>query len=328
MRKKLRITSMAKYLPQKIESKELEKMYNIPVGWAEKHSGVKSRHWVTNETVAYMGAESLKLALSKANLKLNDLDLIISASGSYDYPIPHQAPVIKKQLNNYGTDVPAISIDSTCLSFVTALDIASYLLDGERYNRIAIISSEISSKNLNPKNYETFTLFGDGASCAIVEYCPSAESEILSAHMITKEEGAEETIVKAGGIKYHPKDYPFTPEKYSFQMNGRNLLRLAKKYIKPFIQSLIDKSGIPIESINYFVPHQGSKMGLFLFEKIYPEFRNKIANNLSTHGNCIAASIPMAFHDAIENGKIKRGDIIVLAGTSAGFSIGGLILKF
>jgi 3-oxoacyl-[acyl-carrier-protein] synthase-3 len=69
-------------------------------------------------------------------------------------------------------------------------------------------------------------------------------------------------------------------------------------------------------------------MGLFLFEKIYPEFKGKIANNLSTHGNCIAASIPMALYDSIEEGKIKRGDIVVLAGTSAGFSIGGLILKY
>lgn len=319
---------MAKYLPQKIESSEIEEKYGIPKGWSEKYSGVKSKHWVTHETNAFMGAECLKSALKKARLKLKDLDLIISASGTYDYPIPHQAPLIKKQLNNFGTDVPAISIDSTCLSFVTALDIASYLLDGRRYKRIAIVSSEISSKNLNPKDYETFTLFGDGASCAIVEYCPNEDSEILSAYMITKEEGAEETIVKGGGIKYHQKDNPFTPEMYSFQMKGINLLRLAKKFIRPFIDVLINKSNISINDIDYFIPHQGSKMGLFLFEKIYPEFKNKVGNNLSTQGNCIAASIPMALYDAIELGKIKRGDIVVLAGTSAGFSIGGLILKY
>jgi len=328
MKKKLKIISMAKYLPQKIESSEIEEKYGIPKGWSEKYSGVKTKHWVTYETNAFMGAECLKLALKKAALKLEDLDLIISASGTYDHPIPHQAPLIKKQLKSYGTDVPAISIDSTCLSFVTALDISSYLLDGIRYNRIAVISSEIASKTLNPKDFETFTLFGDGASCAIVEYCPNENSEIIAAHMITKEEGAEETIVKGGGIKYHPKDYPFTPEMYSFQMKGINLLRLAKKYIRPFIDTLMNKSNISITDIDYFVPHQGSKMGLFLFKKLYPEFKNKIADNLSTHGNCIAASIPMALHDAIALGNIKRGDIIVLAGTSAGFSIGGLILKY
>ncbi len=319
---------MAKYLPQNMDSKEIEEKNAIPKGWSEKHSGVKSRHWVTHETNAFMGAECLKSALKKSHLKLNDLDLIISASATYDYPIPHQAPLIKKELRNYGTNVPAISIDSTCLSFVTALDISSSLLDGKRYTRIAIISSEITSKNLNPKNRETITLFGDGASCAIVAYCPDEKSEILSAHMITKEEGAEETIVKAGGIKYHSKDIPFTPEMYSFQMKGRNLLRLTKKYIRPFIDDLIVKSNIAIKDIDFFVPHQGSKIGLLLFEKIYPEFKNKIVKNLSTHGNCIAASIPMALHDAIESKKIKRGDIIVLAGTSAGFSIGGIILKY
>lgn len=326
--KKLKIVSMSKYLPQKIESKKLEEEFGIPLGWSEKYSGVKTKHWVTHETNAFMGAKCLTYALKKANLKMDDLDLIISANATYDYPIPHQAPLIKKELNDYGTQVPCISIDSTCLSFVTALDIASYLLDGKRYSKIAIISSEISSKNLNPKDFETFTLFGDGASCAIVEYTENDESFVYGAHMMTKEEGAEETIVKGGGLRFHFKDYAYNPEDYSFKMKGKNLLRLAKKYIRPFIEDLFVKCGVTAKDIDFFIPHQGSKMGLFLFEKIYPEFKGKVANNLNTHGNCIAASIPMALYDAIEDGKICRGNTIALAGTSAGFSIGGIVLKY
>jgi len=326
--KKLKIVSMSKYLPQKIESKELEEEFGIPLGWSEKYSGVKSKHWVTHETNAFMGAKCLSSALEKANLKLEDLDLIISASATYDFPIPHQAPLIKKRLNNFETDIPCISIDSTCLSFVTALDIASYLLNGQRFNRIAIVTSEIASKNLNPKDFETFTLFGDGASCAIVEYSKSRDSYVLGAHMITKEEGAEETIVKGGGLEFHFKDYAYDPKFFSFQMKGKNLLRLAKKHIKPFISKLLSQIELTASDIDYFVPHQGSKMGLYLFEKIYPEFKGKVANNLSTHGNCIAASIPMALCDAIKERKINRGDTIVLAGTSAGFSVGGIVLKY
>lgn len=111
-------------------------------------------------------------------------------------------------------------------------------------------------------------------------------------------------------------------------MKGKNLLRLAKKYIRPFIEDLFVRCGVTAKEIDFFVPNQGSKMGLFLFEKIYPEFKGKVANNLNTHGNCIAASIPMALYDAIEDGKICRGNTIVLAGTSAGFSIGGVVLKY
>lgn len=275
-----------------------------------------------------MGAKCLSSALKKANLKLGDLDLIISANATYDYPIPHQAPLTKKELNAYGTDVPCISIDSTCLSFVTALDISSYLLDGDRFRRIAIVTSEISSRNLNPEDFETFTLFGDGSACAIVEYCADESSFIIASNMITLEEGAEETIVRGGGLKYPFSENSYDASLYCFQMKGKNLLKLAKKSIKPFIEDLLNKAKLKAKDIDCFVPHQASKMGLYLLEKLYPAFKEKVFYNLSTHGNCIAASIPMAIFDATESHKINRGDTLILAGTSAGFSIGGMILKY
>jgi 3-oxoacyl-[acyl-carrier-protein] synthase III len=325
--KKIRIVGTGKYVPKKILMSDLEEQYGIPQGWSEKHSGVISKHWITHESVAFMGAEALKMALINSNLVLSDIDLIISAGSSYDYPVPHQAPLIKKELNIEGVTIPAISINSTCLSFVTALDIASSLLDNHRYKRIAIVSSETSSKNLNPKDFETFTLFGDGAAAAIVEYS-TTDSHLLTADMITIESEAENTIVRGGGAVFHSKIYKWDDELYSFKMNGKALIKITTETIRPFLQNLLQQAKISPSNIDWIVPHQASKLGLLLFKRLYPHLAEKTISNLETHGNCISASIPMALHDAITAGKIKRGNVVLLVGTSAGFSIGGLILKY
>lgn len=327
-KKKIKILGTGKYVPQKVLMTDIEKKYNIPEGWTEKHSGVISKHWVTTESIAYMGAEALKQALQNSNCSFSDLDLIISAGASFDYPIPHQAPLIKNALNQFGTTTPAISINSTCLSFVTSLDIASSLLDGKRYKKIAIISSEISSKNLNSKEFETFTLFGDGAAAAIVEYSKDKNSYLLGADMITIESEVHQTMVRGGGAAFHPKDNPYEEELYAFRMNGKALIKVTSETAKGFLQNLFKKASLHPSKLNWIIPHQASKLGLLVFKKLYPHLWDKTFMNLETHGNCIAASIPMALHDAIQEGKIKRGDIIMLAGTSAGFSIGGVILKY
>ena len=275
-----------------------------------------------------MGAEALKMALKNSNYSLSDIDLIISAGSSYDYPVPHQAPLIKKEINISENNIPAISVNSTCLSFVTALDIASSLLDNVRYKRIAIISSEITKNTLNPKDFETFTLFGDGAAAAIIEYCKDKQSYLLAADMVTYEAEAESTIVKGLGNAFHPKFFPWDEELFSFKMNGKGLIKITSKYLKPFLQNLFKKAKIDFLKIDWIVPHQASKLGLTLLKKQFPFFANKIVSNLETHGNCIAASIPMALHDAIQDGRIKRGNAVLLIGTSAGYSIGGMILKY
>ena len=326
--KNLRISGSGKYVPHKVLMSEIEKQYDIPNGWSEKHSGVISKHWITNETVAFMGAEALKMALENCNYSLSDIDLIISAGTSFDYPVPHQAPLIKKELNISGVSIPAISINSTCLSFVTALDIASSLLDNRRYKRIAIVTSETTKNTLNPKDYETFTLFGDGAAAAIVEWSNNSNSIIFASDMVTYEAEAENTIVRGLGNVFHPRFHEWDLEKYSFSMNGKALIKITSQKLSPFIQNLFLKSNINPSNIDWIIPHQASKLGLILLKKLFPDFKDKIISNLETHGNCIAASIPMALHDAISEGKIKRGDTILFLGTSAGFSIGGIILKY
>jgi len=327
--KPIKILGSGCYLPKAISSEEIERKYHLKAGYSEKYSGVRNRHHITYESIGFMGARALEQALEKSGLELADIDLLISAGGTFDYPLPNQASVIKKELNNsHNYTFACIDIDCTCLSFVSAFDVASKFLDGKQYKKIAIVSSEIASKGLNPFNKETISLFGDAAVAIIVGYDSTGQHGVIKGTIQTYAEGAELTIIKGGGNQFFFKDYAYDVNLHSFHMDGLKLLRLAKKKIPSFLSDFFSDIPLKLSEVNYVLAHQASKSGLEIFYNLFPEIRKKSLNNLIHRGNCIAASIPLLLHENIENGTIIRGDILFLTGTSAGFSIGGCLLKY
>lgn len=327
--KPIKIIAMGKYLPKAVLSSELEENFGLPQGWAKRYSGVEKRHQVTTEYNAVMGARAAEEALKNANMSLGEVDLIISASGSYDYPIPNQASIIKAEMKGGSKyDMAAIDIDSTCLSFVAAFDMASKMLDGKMYKNILIVSSEISSKNLDPNNWETLTLFGDAAVAAIVSYDSNSDSRYIKGGQRTYSDGVYHTVIEGGGIRNSYEDNPFNKEFYSFKMNGKHLLRLARKKVPQFMDWFFKDIPYDFQSIDAIIPHQASKTGMLIFKNLYTLKEGQVKETLHKYGNCIAASIPLTLMDCIESGEIKRGDICLLSGTSAGFSIGGVLIKY
>lgn len=330
MERRVKIVGMGKYLPEKVvTSEELEKKMGLEPGWAFNRSGVKERHFVTDDTCATMGAKALTKALENANMEYEDLDVIIGASGSYDHPIPYNACLIQREMGKGDSGTPCWDIDSTCLSFVTALDIISHLIEVGKYQNVAIVTSEIASKSLNYDERESATLLGDGAAAAIVTKTPEGEpSKIITSAMFTYSKGAYNTYVKGGGNVLHPNDPNGKPEDYTFHMDGRQILEMAFEIIPVFFQELFKDLDFTVQDLDLFVPHQASKVALEMAQQAFGLSDKQYVNYLSTHGNCIAASIPMAFHDAIAENRVKRGDKVLLAGTAAGLSIGGVILNY
>lgn len=327
--KQVKIIGTGAYLPEVKSSEFIENKNGIPVGWSEKYSGVKSRHHVTFETNGFMGARAAEQALKRAGLTLSDIDMLISAGSSYDYPLPNQASVIKHELKGELFDFPAIDIDSTCLSFVAGLDMAASLLDGQTYNYILIVSAEVSSKGLDPSNWETTTLFGDGAAAVIIGYDQSGKSSIIKGQQKTYSEGVFHTIIEGGGVVNYYNDTQDNNEQLRFfKMQGKKLLRLAKKKLPVFINNFFQDLPIKIEDVDLIIPHQASFTGLSIFKKMYPFHESQVMDTLAENGNCIAASIPLTLNFAITNKNLKRGQTCLLLGTSAGFSIGAVLLQY
>ena len=327
--KSVKIVAMGKYLPKKVLSADIEKKNGIPLGWSERYSGVNSRHHVTFESGGYMGARAIEKALEKASISLKDIDLIISASATFDYPLPNQASIIKQELNDgLALDIGTIDIDTTCLSFVSGFDLASKLLDGKQYKNIVLVSSEISSKGLDESNWETLTLFGDAAVAAVLQFDETCDAEFIKGGIKTYSVGATYTMIEGGGNVCPVKEFSYDSKLHTFQMSGKKLLKLAKQKIPLFMDWFFEDLPYSLTDIEVIIPHQASKMGLLVFTQLYPFKPDQIRGNLSTNGNCIAASIPMVLHDEIEAKRIQRGQLVLLTGTSAGFSIGGVLIKY
>jgi 3-oxoacyl-[acyl-carrier-protein] synthase III len=325
----VKIISSGKYLPKVKYSHEIELQHNLSSGWSERYSGVKSRHHVTFESNGYMGARAIEAALEKASMELCEIDLIIAAGATFDYPLPSQSSVIKSELKGGNeTHIATIDIDSTCLSFVSAFEIAAKMLDGAQYKNIVIVSSEISSKGLNTKNPETLTLFGDGAAAFILTYDDEGSSEFIKGMLKTYSEGINHTIIRGGGNSYFFKDHPYNEKLHSFDMDGIRLLKLAKKRLPEFMNELFNDSQLSYSNIKLIIPHQASKISLYLFNKMFSFEYGIVKENIENHGNCIAASIPLLLNEVIEKNEIKRGDLCMLIGTSAGFSIGAVLFKY
>lgn len=302
----------------------LEKYHNIYSGYIEDNFGIKFRYRVENETAIDLAVQALEKALKKANYTFNDIDLLISASVSIAYQLPNNATIISKRMNER-TDIPCFDINLSCLSWLSALDFAVALLQNNTYKRIAIVSAETPSKILNKDVLESQVIFGDAAVATIIEKTDKPDCGKIKGLFKTYSDGWNLSMIPAGGLEKHPLHVELEKKDYTFHMENKRLLLFSLKKIKVFFEEF-NREGDNFDHIDKVVPHQGSKAGLDFFINEYA-IESKIVRNFETRGNCVAASIPLAFFEAIESGAIKKGNRVLLTGTAAGISVGALLIQ-
>ncbi len=318
MTRSLRLLGWGSYLPRtRVEGVELEQRWQLTPGWVARHSGVLSRHWAAaDETNSYMGAKAARRALKRAQLKLTDVDLILNASGTWQQAIPDGAPFIQRELGPEAAGIPGFSIHATCLSFLVALDTAEALL--ERFPRILIVSAELTSVGLNPRDPASATLFGDGAAAVVVAR-GDKKCGLREFRMETYGEFSHLTEIRGGGTQRHPNASRTVAEDNLFSMEGPKVARLAVTKSLPFLEALRPGTSTGLTA-DWVIPHQTSKLGLSLLTQFgWPLERT--LRSLEKFGNCVAASIPLTLVDALDSRTIKAGDELLLFGTGAGLSV-------
>ena len=264
-------------------------------------------------------------ALENANITVNDIDCIVSASAVGIQPIPCMAALIHEKIAK-GTSIPALDINTTCTSFMTALDTMSYLLEAGRYKRILIFSCDVASRALNPKQKESFQLFSDGAVAFIIEKTDK-EIGVIDAMQKTWSEGAHSTEIRGGLSNLHPENYSEeTKEEFMFDMNGKTVLSLSMKKIPEMMKEFLENNDMKISDIDMVVPHQASVAMPIVMEKLGVT-EDRFINEVKEFGNMVSASVPLALAHGLENRKIKNGDTILLIGTAAGLTTNLLLIR-
>jgi 3-oxoacyl-[acyl-carrier-protein] synthase-3 len=326
----LKIAGVGRYLPKRvIHNPELEERLGLHHGWIQEMSGVVERRWVGDgETAAFMGAEAAREAVADAGLELKDIDLILNASGTQQQAIPDGGALFQRELGLGSSGIPSMSVHTTCLSFLTGLDVSNCLLASGRYQRILVITSDIASVGINFHNAETASLFGDAAVAAVVVRTPEGEaSRINAARLETYGDDADLTTIRGGGSRRHPNHPDTKPEDNLFHMEGRRVYMRAVAKLGTFLEQLRPGLSQGLGSIKLVVPHQPSKLGLRSLRK-YNFPPEQVVEIVDRFGNCVAASIPLALYEAVRGGRMQRGDEVLMVGTGAGLSLGGLILTY
>lgn len=330
--RRVKIVGTGKYMPSRmVTDEEMDRRLSTAPGWVRKTTDVAVRHFVSEgETASFMGAQAAKAALKEAGLNLTDIDCLVCTSGTKEQVLPSTASLIQQKLGASMSGVPAFDIDATCISFLVGLDLMSYLVEAGRYRNVLLVSSEIASLGLNWQDKESAALFGDGAAAVIISRSEAAEqSAIINASVRTYSEGAQLSEIRGGGSRMHAREHnEQTAADFLFSMNGQAIFKMAAKLLPDFVDDLLASSSLKITDFKAVVPHQGSAMAMRLISKKLGVTEDQLVNITANHGNTIAASIPMGLHEAVQSGKIQRGDRILLLGTAAGLSLGGITLVY
>ena len=317
--KGIEITGWGLALPERRQSaEELAPLIGKSADWIRRRAGVENRH-ISEVSMPALAARAAREALGDGPPP----DLVINASGVAYQVLPDTSVFIQQELGFEG--IPSFSIHATCLSFIVALNNVAALIETGSYKRVLIVSADLGSRGRNFDEPESAALLGDGAAAVVVE--PSNTSALLGYHFNTWPSGAKHTEVRGGGTRLHPQDPRTTPADNLFSMNGPAVFKLARKLGGPMIEQLLANAGVEKSDIDLLVPHQASGFGVKVYSR-YGFDDERIVNLVSEQGNCVAASIPMALVTAVKQGRISRGDTIMLIGTGAGLSIGGLVLRW
>ncbi len=308
----LKIESLGIYLPEKrLTNFDLEKMVDTSDEWITTRTGIKERRIAgEEEKVSDMAFKSALSAIERANINPDEIDAIIVATLSPENQFPSTACLVQEKLGIKGAF--AFDISAACSGFLYGLEVAWSLIKAGRAKKVLLIGAEKISSIVNWKDRSTCVLFGDGSASAVVSNS-EGESDILASRIYS--DGSMWELL-------------YAPLCGFINMKGRELFKVAVRSMEEACREVMDKAGIKPEDIDLVVPHQANiRIINSLAEKLDIP-KEKVFTNIHKYGNTSAASIPIALYEAIEEGKLKRGDIVLLTAMGGGLTWGATLLRF
>jgi 3-oxoacyl-[acyl-carrier-protein] synthase-3 len=332
-----KIIGLGHYVPDNVVTNaDLSKMMDTTDEWIQERTGIKERRWVekgSGDTTATMGVKAAKIAIERAGIDKDDIDFIVFATLSPDMYFPGPGVQVQHALDI--KTVGALDVRNQCSGFVYAIAVADNFIKTGMYKNILVIGSELHSYGLDKttRGRGVSVIFGDGAGAAILTREEDMSKGILSTHLHSQGEHAEELVLIAPGmgkrwISDIIADNDPYDESYFPHMNGQFVFKNAVVRFSEVIMEGLMKNNLEVDDIDMLIPHQANlRIAQFIQRKFKLE-DDQVFNNIQKYGNTTAASIPIALTEAWGEGKIKEGDTVVLAAFGSGFTWGSVIMKW
>lgn len=312
------------YTPKNlVENERLQEFLETSDEWIRTRTGIERRYISLDENTSDLAVEASKKALSQAGLSAEDIDLIILATVTPDNFTPSTACIVQDKLG--AKNAWAFDINAACTGFIYALKLGKSLIRSGEAKNALIIGAETLSKALNWEDRGSCVLFGDGAGATVLT---STEEDCGIKCVNVKSDGSKGDSLVIQGLPLNSpfKDRKEVSENY-INMNGREIFKFATKVMEESIVDILEKENIKIEEIDAIIPHQANLRIIDYVGKRLGIPREKFVTNLQNYGNTSGASIPIALCEAIDDGKVKRGDNIIMVGFGGGLTWGGALIK-
>ncbi|RYF92819.1 MAG: 3-oxoacyl-ACP synthase [Caulobacteraceae bacterium] len=322
-----RIAGWGAYRPrQQLASTALDARLGKAAGWVEQSFGIASRGVAgADETTSMMAAQAARAALAMAGWAEGDFGVLIGGCGVMEQPIPSTAILVQNRLGLGRSGIPVFDVNQTCLSFLSALDVAAMGIAVGRWGRAVVFASDIASAGLDPADPKVLSIFGDGAAAIAIE-AQDGPAGLLSARFESYGEGQGLATLKAGGTRLRVEEgYDALVAGSRFQMDAFGIFKAAARRLPRVIDKVLAEAGVEKTDLKAVVCHQASAPGVAHVQRLFGEV--PVIDIFATTGNQIAASLPTVLAHALDAGRVARGDVVMMLGTAAGISAGAMVLR-
>ena len=333
---KSKITGMGMYVPEnEITNRDLTALMDTSHEWILERTGIESRRHIKKgdgNTTATMGVKASRIAIERSGIDKNDIDLILFATLSPDYYFPGSGVIVQKELDI--PTCPAMDIRNQCSGFIYALSTADQFIKTGMYKNILIIGSENHSGGLDmtTRGRGVSVIFGDGAGAVVLSRSSSEETGILSTHLHSEGKYAEElSLIGPSTRRWVPEIMAANDAEdtsYYPYMNGQLVFKNAVVRFSEVIMEGLQENQMTPDQIDMLIPHQANLRISQSIQKKFGLTDDQVYNNIMRYGNTTAGSIPIAMTEAWEAGKIKSGDLVVLAAFGSGFTWGSALIRW
>ena len=324
---KATITTTAQYLPERsLSNQELEKMVDTTNEWILSRTGIENRHLVKEgEATSDMGTQIAKRLLEKSGKSPEEIDLILVATSTPDFPVVSTAALIQHKIgaiNAWGYDIVA-----ACTGFVYAMETGSKLVESGQYKCVIVIGSDTMSSIIDYTDRNTCVIFGDGGGGVILEPTEN-ENGILDAILHTDGSGHKYLTVPAGGSLNPASQKTIDNKMHYVYQDGKTVFKFAVKNMADVSKQILDKNKLIGSDIKLFIPHQANKRIIDAAAKRCGIKDEQVLVNINKYGNTTAGTIPIALNEAVESGRLVEGDLLLLAAFGGGFTWGSMLIRW
>ncbi len=324
-----RVAGIGSYLPEKVlTNADLEKMVETNDQWIVERTGIERRHVAgPDEATSDLCLVAAKRALEDAKIRADELDMIIVGTVTGDHQMPSTACFLQSKLG--AKNVMAFDVNAACSGFVYGISIADQFIRSGMYKNILVVGAEVLTRYMNYKDRETCILFGDGAGAWVVSRADASEKNLIeSSHLHADGNLADLLILPGGGSKY-PQSQEVIDKGMNFMtMKGREIFKNAVRTMATCCQEALEHNKVTPDQVDWIIPHQANRR---IIEAVADQFKfpmERVIVYVKETGTTSAASIPLAFDWAVQNGKIKRGQTILLTAFGAGLTSGSILLRY